>query len=595
MSRKILSVLLAAFLVVGFASFMTKADVTGSFDAKIIIQPIPCQFVGGPVAFRPTPSGTEPKYLPSKCEDTLQKSDFESTLSINWTISGLTLGISTVAGFTGIEHVLTTLKATLGALNITDNFFFATPFGTDEWCFGSIGDGTNPNNFECELAYTVISNNLLFVKKRVDVSISIAGITLRNLAEYADVNFPRDTVFGLGHIYTPNIPPLPCAESMTDGRCPFLPDQSEYPHGYTAANQNFAFGDALTISGQTVSGITVRSITGLCIDPQLYEGFKKISFAGAINPLCAGGTLLTNVALGQTIAADYQTDRLQTPSRVVTRNISSTITVASGPYAGNAITIAPLTTMVGTIPANTLTCTNAGDGTHVNCSKSFTITAAPTNTGPVYVAISTALPAGQLLGPAEYVQVTCQPIGEIWPFAGGTIFRAFPGEIHACGWNAYVKQGQVLYTDIGILNPESLSLTLTTMPKPGLFFDVEKLQLEGVPIGPVTANFYLEFRPNLITGNFPFALESDLAFATPLGNVTAVLKTTDITKEFLTGALLTLSAGGATIASEFNQNLAPLLTTVTLAATLNADSNPASLKVRARICQGTGYSYEDRA
>jgi len=109
----------------------------------------------------------------------------------------------------------------------------------------------------------------------VSLSISLLGITLTNLAEIADVNFPSA------------IETFPCAESE-GGKCKDLPAPSDYPNGYPDTifpdqqtdTQKFAFGDSVTISGQTVSGITLTNTTGVNLDTSLYEGFKKISFLG---------------------------------------------------------------------------------------------------------------------------------------------------------------------------------------------------------------------------------------------------------------------------------------------------------------------------
>jgi len=259
MARKLLSVAIAALLLVGFASFMTKADVTGSFKVNIYIQPIPC----GALPFATFSPG--PVVYPVNCENTFTKVDFETGLIVNWTISGLTFGINSMAGFAGIEHILTTLKATLGALNISDNFFFAIPYGVDNLI---ITNGAN--QVDTETAWTIITNNLLFVKKIVNMSISIAGITLSNQAEIGDYTFPVGP-------YT-----FPCAE-VYGGKCPLLPPQANYAaNGYTAASQHYAFGDALTISGQTVSGITVTNVTWIDLNTSWYESFKKISLKGKI-------------------------------------------------------------------------------------------------------------------------------------------------------------------------------------------------------------------------------------------------------------------------------------------------------------------------
>jgi len=297
MSGKVLWLLLAVFLTVGLVSFLAQADITGSFSANMQFEPIACGAIGF-VSFSGGPTGPA---TPVFCENTIPKLDFESSLNVNWTISGLTLGLNSIAGFTGIEHVLTQLQATLGSLGITDQFFFAVPFGTDVIVF--VGPGLGGTQSQSETAFTVITTNLLFVKKRVSASIAIAGIVLSNLAEFGDFTFPMAQTFE------------PCAENWQDfaplgtpDKCNVLPMQSSFAPGlgYTAASQHFAFGDALSISGQTVSGITLINTTSVGLDTNRYESFKKISFRGV---LCTGALetiIVSGIPIVRGITADEQ-------------------------------------------------------------------------------------------------------------------------------------------------------------------------------------------------------------------------------------------------------------------------------------------------
>jgi hypothetical protein len=294
MAGKILSMLLLVFLALGFTSLMARADITGSFSANMEVEPIACGALGF-VSFSGGPSGPA---TPVFCENTIPKLDFESSLNVNWTISGLTFGLNSVAGFTGIEQVLTIFKTSLADPSITDQFFFAVPFGTDAITF--VGLGLVGHQTQSETAFTVISNNLLFVKKRVSFSLAIAGIVLSNLAEFGDFSFPMAQTLE------------PCAENWQDfaplgtpDKCNVLPSQSSFT-AYTAASQHFAFGDALSVSGQTVSGITVINTASLNLDTNRYESFKKISLRGV---LCAGALetiTVSGIPVAGGITADEQ-------------------------------------------------------------------------------------------------------------------------------------------------------------------------------------------------------------------------------------------------------------------------------------------------
>ncbi len=156
--------IVVVLIAVGFESYTVKADVTGSFGINIAIRPIPC----GALPFA-TFSG--PTIYPVNCEDTIFKEDLETGLTVIWTISGMTLGLDTNAGFTGLEDVITSLQATLGAISITDNFIFSVPFGSATLVINPGGP-----QVDSEPTMTVINpSELLFVEKRVDMSISFQG------------------------------------------------------------------------------------------------------------------------------------------------------------------------------------------------------------------------------------------------------------------------------------------------------------------------------------------------------------------------------------------------------------------------------------
>ncbi len=254
-----LSIALAVLMAFGFYAATAKADVTGSFGVAIDFSPIPCQQVVVGPAQTPVNLGDQP------CEVTVYKFDFQGDLNVNVAISGLTMGFHSHLGTTGLEDVLLTFAATLGALDVNDTFVFAQPYG---WIVA--GDGqlipacyeNAPGSGECDL---------LFVKKRVEASISIGGVTFSNLAILEDTTFPPfyDPLFLRFGLELPVLKPTGAT--------------------YTSADQNFGFGDVVSVSGQTPSGITVSGTTGICASLDV-NNIKKHRWNYMVNPDCAAGT-----------------------------------------------------------------------------------------------------------------------------------------------------------------------------------------------------------------------------------------------------------------------------------------------------------------
>jgi len=158
--------------------------------------------------------------------------DFEGILDLNITLSGLTIGNHLAMGIAGIEHFIFSLTTTLGALDLTDEFWFAAPYDANGEVWGP----------------------MQFVKKRVNASITIGGLTFDGLFLFEDVNF-------------------------------------DYPYNPPVLPPMYGFGAVFTIEGTTVSGIGVTSITGICADPQTPNKVKKYSALGRVNVLCGWGAL----------------------------------------------------------------------------------------------------------------------------------------------------------------------------------------------------------------------------------------------------------------------------------------------------------------
>jgi len=269
MSRRILSAFLALVLVAGFA-FVSKADVTGSFDIDIALDPQTNAF-----------------------EAVVFDIDLQANLQVNVTLSGLTFGADLGFGTTGVEFAVLSLTTNLGALSVFDQFVFAPPFGCDSFpstnsqCAGQFVGPIGSSNG------STVDNAVGFVKKRVEMELNIAGITLNNLAIFEDVDFPDihgpDSDPGdheHDHFTTSDLYDLSTSDNTIDNSVP-----------------TFGFGDVITLSGQTVSGISVTNITGICADTQTVNRIKKRSFAGEVNKYCAGNAGSANEETNEALLA----------------------------------------------------------------------------------------------------------------------------------------------------------------------------------------------------------------------------------------------------------------------------------------------------
>jgi len=225
------------------------------------------------------------------CESTVFKVDFETDLNIDVTISGLTMGIHSHAGVTGFEDVILSFATTLGALDIKDEFVFAQPFKWDVLADGQVLPvcvEDSPGSGQCDL---------LFVKKRVEASISLGGVTFSNVAMIEDTTFPKPCVAGMVS--------NGCYEDFAGHAFKYFKLQTD---SYEAGDQHFGFGDLLTIEGQTPSGITVTGETGICVSTSNNK-IKKHEWDESVNRQCVGGVFrgdqvsFTNLfRLGGTIA-----------------------------------------------------------------------------------------------------------------------------------------------------------------------------------------------------------------------------------------------------------------------------------------------------
>ena len=211
---KVLNIALVAVLALGFFAATAKADVTGSFSIDVSFVP------------QTTASEISPLLI-----------DFVNTLDLTYVVSGLSTSISTRFGVAGVEDIILTSSATLGALDLSTTLVFA------RFAFGSVDP---------------FYDTLHFIKKRVTASVSLGGVTFTNLAVVEDVN-------AFGAITGTNVAGLGV-----------LTDQTPI----------YAFGDILTVSGQTPSGVGLTFQTAICMEntPNLIKA--RFLAPNSVNPEC---------------------------------------------------------------------------------------------------------------------------------------------------------------------------------------------------------------------------------------------------------------------------------------------------------------------
>jgi len=192
------------FLSLTFISTTLKADVTGNFGTHLAL----------------TPQTTVSEFAPLNF-------DVQNELNLTFAVSGLSTTFHTHFGIAGVEDIIVSLSATLGA------FDFDLALISGRFPFGSIDP---------------FYNELHFVMQRVVASINLGGVLISNISQYEDTN------------------------------------------AFVNPAEAYALGNVIQIEGQTISGITLHLSTGICMQ-QIPSSIKKHFAISpwSVNPDCATG------------------------------------------------------------------------------------------------------------------------------------------------------------------------------------------------------------------------------------------------------------------------------------------------------------------
>jgi len=229
---KVLNIALVAILALGFFTLTTKADVTGNFGIHLLLVP------------QTTSSELSPLYI-----------DFESELNLTYVVSGLSTTFHTHFGIAGVEDVILTSSATLGALDLTTQLVFAR-FACGSPNGANIGTGCYPTT-NTDPSTIPFYSTLHFIKKRVTASVSLGGVTFSNLAVFEDVN-----AFGQNEGVVTQAGTLGLQSTA------------------------YAFGDQVSVTGQTPSGVGLSFSTALCLQNSPNVIKKHILAPNSVNPDC---------------------------------------------------------------------------------------------------------------------------------------------------------------------------------------------------------------------------------------------------------------------------------------------------------------------
>ena len=195
-----LTITIGILLALGLSA---QADVTGYFETHFSLHPQTTTSEIGLIDF-----------------------DIENDLTITFVISGLSTTLHTHFGIAGVEDVIVTSNATLGALDIQTKLVFARfPYNSIDPFYDS----------------------LHFVKKVVDAQINLGGVAFSNTAIFEDTNA-------------------------------FI----------NSALTAYAFGNVISLTGSTPSGVEVTAQAGICAETQTNRIKKHPAISPySVNPECA--------------------------------------------------------------------------------------------------------------------------------------------------------------------------------------------------------------------------------------------------------------------------------------------------------------------
>ena len=200
-SNRVIYTVAVALLALFLFTSTALADVTGNFSTNIT-------------------------FIPQTTVSEISLIDFDVVNELNLTISisGLSNTLHSHFGIAGVEDAILTLDGVMGFLNFNAQLVFG------RFAFGSI---------------VPFYDELHFISKTVTAELGFGGISLVNIAQFADTN------------------------------------------AFVSQSTAYAFGNSISVSGQTPSGILIAAETGICLQIDTLAIKHHALSTRSVNPDCA--------------------------------------------------------------------------------------------------------------------------------------------------------------------------------------------------------------------------------------------------------------------------------------------------------------------
>ena len=257
--------LLILVAVLGGSVVATQARLSGRIGVNLSAYPIPTSL-------------TDEIQLDTPSELAVFRLGLESTLILNATFAGVDFALNTASCVAGPERLIFSATAKLDELNLKGVTLSGIKMVPEMWFAVPFEAVTDVNNFPNSVV--ISPGDMLFVKTRLTVSMTIAGFNLKYLLMFEDVNFPS-----------------PSADFSSAS--------------YGVQSQSYALGSIISASWVALNGVSFSSTTYIGADASS-NSVKGHSASGSVNPdsffetFSVGGIEICGFSYGKIVVSEIR-------------------------------------------------------------------------------------------------------------------------------------------------------------------------------------------------------------------------------------------------------------------------------------------------